>query len=242
MTKKALFMTIIALVISFKTFATLFHVISLEQMIEESSSGAEVELLTKKTYKNKFDVIMTDFSFKVIEGYNLNESEMNNNVLIISMAGGTIDGITSFIDSAPEFSVGEKSFLLLKKMESKFYLSNFTMGKYKIEEVQGQTYYISSVFPNDSDLGRVKKERMIDLMKLKFEITRAPEPDSYKPQEISNKKLTSIHRKKLEERNPAQVKDSEKKEFYEVIIGFIVLFIVSGLMVWWKFKKGASVN
>ena len=241
MTKKTL-MTIIAMMFSFTSFATLFHPIPLEQMIEESSNGAEVELLVKKTYKNKFDIIMTDYSFRVIEGFNLNESEIDNNVLTISMAGGTIDGITSFIDSAPEFSVGEKSFLLLKKIESKFYLSNFTMGKYKIEEVDGQVFYISSVFPNDKDLGRVKKERMIDLMKLKFKMTRAPELDSYKPQDLPIEKLASTLREKRDERKPAQVKDIEKKEFYEVVIGFFVLFIVSGLMVWWKLKKGAKVN
>ena len=230
------------MMISHKSFATLFHAIPLEQMIEESSSGAEVELITKKTYKNKFGIIMTDFSFKVMEGYNLNESDMDNNVLTISMSGGTIDGITSYIDSAPEFSIGEKSFLLLKKIESRFYLSNFTMGKYKIEEINGEIYYISTVFPLDKDLGRVKKERMIDLMKLKFKISRAPEPDSFTPKDHSIEKTDSKRMTSLEERKPAQAKAHEKQEFYEVIMGFFSLFIVSGLMVWWKFKKGARVN
>ena len=159
-------MTIFTMMISFNSLATLFHVIALEQLIEESSHAAEVELKYKKTYKNDLGMIMTDFTFKVMEGFNLNK----NDTLTITMAGGTLDGITSFIDSAPEFFVGEKSFILLKEVQLKFYLSNFTMGKYKIEEVGGQIYYISTVFPNDPDIGRVKKERMLDLIKSKFKM------------------------------------------------------------------------
>lgn len=141
-----------AMMMTFKSFATTFQVIPLEQLIEESSSAAEVELKSKKTYKNSFGMIMTDFSFKVTEGFNLSDSDMDGDIVTITMSGGTLNGITSYIDSAPEFNIGEKSFLLLKKIESKFYLSNFSMGKYRIEDVDGQTYYISTVFPHDIDL------------------------------------------------------------------------------------------
>ncbi len=227
--------------ISFKSMATTFQIIPLEQLVEESSSGAEVELKSKKTYKNNFGMIMTDFSFKVIEGFNLNDGDMDGDVVTMTMSGGTLNGVTSYIDSAPEFAVGEKSFLLLKKIESKFYLSNFTMGKYKIEEVDGQTYYTSTVFPYDADLGRVKKERMVDLMKLKFKITRAPEPDSFRPKNLSIEKPTPSHLPRFEERKPAQVNDDKNQEFCLAMWGFFALFSASGLIIWWKLKKGVSV-
>lgn len=243
MFNKTLFIIFLGMIISFKTFATTFQVMPLEQLIEESSSGAEVELKSKKTFMNKVGMIMTDFSFRVTEGYNLNEGDMNGELLTITMTGGTLNGVTSYIDGAPEFAVGEKSFLLLKKIESKLYLSNFTMGKYKIEESEGQTYYVSSVFPNDSDLGKVKKDRMVDLMKMKFKVTRAPEPDSYKPAGLKILDESLVAKGSVyEERKPAQA--SEEPEPQDVCVAmwaFLALFSVSGVTIWWKLKKGVSV-
>lgn len=242
MAYKTLFLMMISMLISFKLLATTFQIIPLEQLVEESSSGAEVELKSKKTYKNNFGMIMTDFSFKVTEGFNLSDNDMNGDVVTMTMAGGTLNGVTSYIDSAPEFTVGEKSFLLLKKIESKFYLSNFTMGKYKIEEVDGQVYYVSTLFPNDADLGRVKKERMIDLMKLKFKTTRAPEPDSFRPTTLPLDKPVMAHNvTRFEERKPAQVSDDKNQESCLAMWGFLALFSASGLIIWWKLKKGVSV-
>ncbi len=242
MTIKTLMIIMFSFIFSLKSFATMFQVIPLEQLIEESSCGAEVELKSIKTYKNKYDTIMTDFSFNVLEGFNLSDGDMDDNIITVSMAGGTIDGITSFIDSAPEFDVGEKSFLLLKKIESRFYLSNFTMGKYKIEVVEDQVYYISTVFPYDKDLGRVKKERMIDLMKMKFKMTSTPKPHSFKLSQTVNEQSASMTRLKFDERKPAQEKNTKNQDFYGVIWGFLALSFVSGVIIWWKLKKGVKVN
>lgn len=241
---KTVFTIFFGMIISLTAVATTFRAMPLEQLIEESNSGAEVELKSKRTFTNKMGMILTDYSFKVLEGYNVNTSDTNNeDVLIITMAGGTINGVTSYIDSAPEFAVGEKSFLLLRKIESKYYLSNFTMGKYKIEENEGQTYYVSSVFPDDQDLGRVKKERMVELMKLKFKITRAPEPDSYSPAMLIKEKSLSPKISSYESRRPAQVEleDEKAKEFCVAMWAFFTLFTVSGFTIWWKLKKGVSV-
>lgn len=239
---KTLFVIFLGM-ISFKTMATTFQLMPLEQLIDESSSGAEVELKSKKTFMNKVGMIMTDFSFRVIEGYNISESDMNDELITITMSGGSLNGVTSYIDGAPEFAVGEKSFLLLKKIESKLYLSNFTMGKYKIEESEGQTYYVSSVFPYDTDLGKVKKERMIDLMKLKFKVTRAPEPDSLSPSGLKIQDMKQAHSgDRYEERKPAQVSDEENKnqDVCVAMWSFFALFSVSGVTIWWKLKKGVS--
>lgn len=239
---KTLFILFLGM-ISFKSFATTFQLMPLEQLIEESSSGAEVELKSKKTFMNKVGMIMTDFSFKVIEGHNIGESDLNEELLTITMSGGSLNGITSYIDGAPEFAVGERSFLLLKKIESKLYLSNFTMGKYKIEESEGQTYYVSSVFPYDSDLGRVKKDRMVDLMKLKFKVTRAPEPDSLKSSGLKIQDMRQAHTgDRFEERKPAQVdnEDAKNQDVCVAMWAFFILFSVSGVTIWWKLKKGVS--
>ena len=83
---------------------------------------------------------------------------------------------------------------------------------------------------------------MLDLIRLKFKITRAASPDSYSTRDLLIEKSDSPRMDNLDERKPAQVKDHEKQEFYEVALGFFILFVVSGLMVWWKLRKGARVN
>jgi len=240
---KTLFILFLGMMISFKTMATTFRAMPLEQLIEESSSGAEVELKSKKIFKNKVGMIMTDFSFKVTEGFNIDESDLSGDLLTITMAGGSLDGVTSYIDGAPEFAIGEKSFLLLKKIGAKNYLSNFTMGKYRIEESDGQNVYVSSVFPNDPDLGRVKKDRMVDLMKMKFKVTRAPEPDSISPSglKLTDEKIAT-EGSVYETRKPAQVNEDDKQQDVCVAMwAFLALFSVSGITIWWKLKKGVSV-
>lgn len=221
--------------------ATTFQVMPLEKLIEESNSAAEVELKSKRSYMNKMGMIFTEFTFLVGDSYNIVGSDLDGELLKLNMTGGTVNGVTSFIDGAPDFAVGEKSFLLLKRIESKMYLSNFTMGKYKIEEHDGQIYYVSTVFPQDAEIGRVKKEKMIDMIKLKYKISRAPETDSLtKPyQEKENK---NVFRKKheWEKRSPAQ-EDLDKKTSHDGLVamwGFFALMLTSGFVIWWKLRQG----
>lgn len=149
----------------------MFVPLSFEKQVEEASLGVEVQLNDLKVYKNASGMIMTEYSFDVLESYNLREDDLENQKLKLSMPGGTYEGITSMIDSAPQFIKGERSFLLLKKIDSKIYLSNFTLGKYKIEEHEGKTFYVSEIFPLDSKIGKITKEKMIELMKNKWKFT-----------------------------------------------------------------------
>ena len=229
-----------AFFIAFQSSATTFQRMPLEKLIEESSSAAEVELKSKKSFSNKMGMIFTEFTFAISESHNLDNSDLDGESLKLTMTGGTVDGVTSYIDGAPEFAVGERSFLLLKKIESKIYLSNFTMGKYKIEESEGKTYYVSSVFPLDAEIGRVSKEKMIEVIKLKYKTTRAPENDG-KVLEFSPKRIFQrTNALESEKRNPAQVNFEEQSSEGGVsaMWAFLILFLVSGLAIWWKLKKG----
>lgn len=228
------------LFVALEVSATTFQPMPLERLIEESNRAAEVELKSKKSFMNKIGMIMTEFTFSVGESYNLDTSDLDGEYLKITMTGGTVNGVTSFIDGAPEFAVGEKSFLLLKKIESKIYLSNFTMGKYKIKEQDGKVVYVSTVFPADAELGQVEKEKMIDLVKTKFKIS-----DVSKIKVQSEKKVTSVFKMPNEEkREPAQLIEPMEKSSQEgapAMWAFFVLFSISGVTIWWKLRKGVSV-
>lgn len=237
---KILFALFFTLSTSF-VFATTFQTMPLEKLVDESTGAAEVELKSKKSFMNKIGLILTEYSFSVGESYNVDNSDLEGELLKITMTGGTVNGVTSYIDGAPEFAVGEKSFLLLKKIESKNYLSNFTMGKYKIENRDGQIYYVSSVFPYDADLGQVKKERMIDLVKTKFKITRAPEVDSrIMPSYESNNKQEILKEKTFEKRSPAQINEKDPHDGLVAMWSFFALILISGFTMWWKLRKGSK--
>lgn len=239
MLKKSL-LTLFLLLGSLNALATTFQVMPLEKMVEEASSAAEVELKSKKSFMNKMGLIFTEYTFAVGESYNVDSGDLDGEHLKITMTGGSVNGVTSFIDGAPDFSVGEKSFLLLKKIESKMYISNFTMGKYKIENRDGQVYYVSSVFPYDADIGQVKKERMIDMVKLKFKITRAPESEP-RVEPIAPKTMKGVFEKeaKFEKRAPAQANDEGAGDGLVAMWAFLGLMVISGLTMWWKLKKGS---
>lgn len=203
-------------------------------MVDESSAAAEVKLISKRTYMNKMGLIFTEHNFQILEGYNL-EGDTENDILKIELTGGTINGVTSYIDGAPEFSVGEKSFLLLKKLENKMYISNFTLGKYRVVQDGDKTVYVSSVFPNDPEMGNVAKEKMIELIKEKFKISNWPA----KKEEVQ--KVSWAPNKvepKFSARWPAQVQPPEKKDFpYMLMILTIATFIISGIIGYRVFKK-----
>ncbi|MBC7429153.1 MAG: hypothetical protein H7336_11105 [Bacteriovorax sp.] len=244
MPKITLFVLLVGSLLSINVHATSFQLMPLDKLVEESSSAAEVVLKEKKSFMNKMGMILTDYIFTVGESYNLESGDLDGEFLKITMTGGTVNGVTSFIDGAPDFAIGEKSFLLLKKVESKIYISNFTMGKYKIHDEDGKTVYVSSVFPYDNDIGQVKKERMIDMLKMKYKITRVPDGEpNFKPA-IEGKIARGLFTKEpnFEKRAPAQEDEDAKngENGAMAMWAFFALFMTSGATIWWKLKKGVS--
>jgi hypothetical protein len=152
-------------------FATVFSPLSFEKQIEEATSAVEVKLSSSRVFKNESNMTMTEYSFDVLESYNLAEENLDNQKLKLSILGGTYNGITSMIDGAPRFTENERTFLLLKKIDSKIYLSNFTLGKYKIQNIGGKTFYLSEVFPGNSKIGKIAKDKMIELMREKWKVS-----------------------------------------------------------------------
>jgi hypothetical protein len=233
------FLGLLSLILfSVSAMATTFQKMPLDKLIEDSHAAAEVSLKEKKSYMNKTGVIMTDYIFSIGEAHNILDSDLDGEFLKITLVGGTVDGVTSFIDGAPEFAVGEKAFLLLKKIESKIYISNFTMGKYKIEEEVGQKYYVSSVFPLDSDIGRVKKERMIEVIKSKLKQVKASAEEETVMAPATSIKQTSILTSSQEKRVPAQDESAAAQDGVFVMWIFFLLFVCSGFVVWRKLKQG----
>jgi hypothetical protein len=194
---------ILILVLANAAFATMFFPMSFDKQIDEATSAAEVKLLSSRVFKNSAGAIMTEYSFEILESYNLFQNDLDQSLLKLVMPGGTFDGVTSMVDGAPVFLNGEKTFLLLKKIESRLYLSNFTLGKYKIQSYEGKDFYVSEVFPMDQNIGRISKEKMIGLIKDKWKLSSAPRLETGKP---VLSRIPPLHERfpVFEKRGPAQ--------------------------------------
>lgn len=216
------FIVLLLILFSHLASATSFRRLSLDQMIEESTAAAEVKLVHKRSFMNEIGMIFTEHSFQVIEGFNLDKSDLDGEVLKLTLTGGSVNGVTSYIDGAPEFYPGERSFLLLKKIDQRFYISNFTLGKYKVIEESGKTFFVSSVFPSDLEMGKVSKEKMLEMIREKFRISQiAPKERPSLKTAISPNKFPA----QKEYRAPAQVAEGKSEYRHKLILLTVITFI-----------------
>ena len=212
----------------------MFNPLPIEKQVEEASSGAEVTLNQSKVFKNQSGQIMTEYRFDVLESFNLANENLDNSQLVITMLGGTFQGVTASIDGSPNFTKDKRFFLLLKKIETKIYLSNFTMGKYNIQNIDGKDYYVSEVFPFNPQLGRIGKDQMIDLMKSKWKLSLNEKPnliDRKLSQMVPAKVAMGNKRVEFKKRNPASdghesIANEEIPVFFWGAIA-LVLFVFS---------------
>jgi hypothetical protein len=208
--------------------ATQFIPLSIEKQVDEADFAVEATLQAHTVYRNSASAIMTDYSFIINESFGLTEKELH-----LDLPGGTLDGVTSMVDGAPNFEEGKKVFLLLKKVESKIYLSNFTLGEYKIVEIDGKTFYQSTVFSNDPKNGIISKEKMKSLMQEKWHYSAsAPQINRTLPDQkvaVPSKALPKIARV------PAEIQTPAKNTIYNSFIWGGILAIV--LSAWFVLRR-----
>lgn len=240
----------IAISISCNLNATLFKKIPLESLIEDSTSAAEVVLESRKSYIDKDKHVVTNYIFRVLESYNLDSKHVDQNKFLkLSLPGGVVGRLATKVESAPVFHSGVPVFVLLKEIDSKLYISNYSLGKFEIVSLKGKTIYRSSVFPNDEKLGNITKEQMIDLISKKFKsnkhvVTRGTNVSNRTPS--SEYKKTKMFRRDSENvrRSPAfengnyngsEYEKSNKDGLYSFWV-FVFFFSLCAGLVWKKLK------
>ncbi len=201
--------------------ATTFIPASIEKQIESASFGIEAELLKKTPFKNDNGFIYTRHEFKVIEAFGTDIE-----FLSLELPGGTLGDLGTAVEGAPQFKNGVKYFLLIKEIENKFYLSNFTLGQYEIQRIGDQIYYVSSVFPFDKTIGRINKEHFKKLMFEKWNLVSRLDG---KHESI---KLTIENKKAIEKKKPNQerkIASTERSFDFEKWYIFLLAFTCVGI-------------
>jgi hypothetical protein len=213
--------------------ATQFAPLPIEKQVDEADFAAEATVDSVNIYRSATGTIMTDYIFSVNQGFAFDEASFH-----LDMPGGTLEGVTTMIDGGPQFIKKTKYFLLLKKVDAKIYLSNFTLGQYNIVKVDGEVTYRSIVFSNDSKIGSISKVKMKSLMSDKWgniasnlekeiNLVSKNKPNaktsSTKPQK--RRELAQIH----------EVKSDDSVDIKKKVVG-IFMFILF-FMIFKKMKK-----
>jgi hypothetical protein len=187
--------------------------------VEEADFAAEAALASSRVFKNDTGGIVTDYKFFVNQGFGFDEKEFT-----LEIPGGTLDGVTTAVEGAPYFKQKINIFLLLKKVESKIYLSNFTMGVYGIIEKNGITYYQSEIFSQVPNIGEIRKDEMIKLMQSKWKIER-DKSNSQKTMLINTKYIEANKELKSDHDIAKGKLEKDYKELIIIGLGIIILII-----------------
>lgn len=204
-------------------FATTFIPLPLDKQVESASIGAEVVLLNMQGFKHPAGYIATEYRFKIIEATNLNPEELDNGKLVLTLPGGNHNGVTTVVDGSPRFNPGERIFLLLKKIDNKIYLSNFTLGKFNIQKIENEEYYVNEVFPNLQNVGRIKKSTMKKLMNDKWNLVTV-KSDSNNPNN-KDKSITILNLPIEKDKNVSEDKTERAIASEDSTVDWLNIFI-----------------
>jgi hypothetical protein len=231
MMKKLLFGILFLIIFAVAANATQFIPLPIDKQIDDADFAVEATLQSRKVYKNLSGAIMSDYFFVVNESFGFPEKELH-----LDLPGGTLDGVTTMIDGSPNFKENRKIFLFIKKVEGKIYLSNFTLGEYKIVEIDGKTFYQSVVFFNDPKVGIISKDKMVMLMQEKWHYTSTA-PFVRKNIVLKATDQPSTVNPSASLRKPAQIKKQDDGVFYVSLIWGGLLILVFGIFIMLRKNK-----
>ena len=117
--------------------ATTMKIITLDDLCRKSNEIIIARVTAKNSYWNEDkDRIYTDIYFKVEQNIKGRLKPLDQ--ITMKYYGGSLDGVTTLVVGAPQFTVGEKSLLFLAEKQSdktqqNFYvISGFSQGKFNI--------------------------------------------------------------------------------------------------------------
>jgi hypothetical protein len=218
---------------------TTFIPISLDQQVESSNAAAEVQLINTKVFKNIENRITTEYEFKVISPINLEANNFKNGILKLNLPGGSLNGIHMVISGAPSFANNEKAFLLLKLVNNEAYLSNYSVGKFNIQKINGEEFLVNEVFPKTPGVGMIKKSAMIKKLEDRFKIeTTKTILQSNESKAVNVNSATKQNIEKKLYKKTTEIKKEIVKDGIEIKVLSLVAMVLSLIVGFiWKRKN-----
>ncbi len=151
---------------SLSIHATTFIPLPFEKQLESSDFLIEASLIDSESFKTVVGHVSTKYRFKIHKLFS--EKELALNEIELVLPGGSIGGITTRVDGSPTFKQEHSVFLLIKTIEGRHYLSNFTLGKYEKVEIDGESYFVNEVFPSLKNIGKISETDFFELIKKRW--------------------------------------------------------------------------
>lgn len=207
------------------SYATVYAQPSLDSLIKDTDSLAEVVLIRKEPFKSNLGMIHTKYIFEVIESYNLEDKLNSTNLIEVEMIGGSLNGYTTIIDGAPTFEHGEKALILLKFINEKTYISNLSLGKFHIIQDSGKTFYKSSIVPSHHEIGMIEKTKMLESFNMKVRDQIKVKLDETKNTAVVERVTSKVN--PVHDRNPAQEQVTRSPWLLSSLIGaWLILMLL----------------
>ncbi|MCK5884831.1 MAG: hypothetical protein KAG61_14165 [Bacteriovoracaceae bacterium] len=223
---KALFFTIITVLITSSAFGATYIPLPIESQIEKSYGVIEGTFQGSTYKKLPNGAVATIASFHVMKHVGVKKSDIKNNFdFKIIMPGGVWDDLTYYVTGVPNFKKDELVILLVSQGKFGLQLHNLGMGKYQVlSDNDGNKFLTSHVFPKHPTLGKIPYKKFNQVVKKSFGSALTPfTKDMYVYKNIIKSKRTTVD--KRGQRSPASRKGRSANLPFSPI--FLVLVLAS---------------
>ncbi len=248
-----IFIFLNVIIFSFKPsrlLATTFIPLSIETQVQQSDLAIRGHVIKKRVvYSHDLKMAVTEYYFQVVESMAYDEKNLPKMFEVkVLVPGGHFQGHDYYTVGAPHFNINEEAFVILKKIKDEFWVSNLSLGKYKVltESDDSSLYLKSSVFTYDKNLNHISGEYVKKLFKFSLNIKNKDKNKNKDKTQNLNKnpienrsvdKSDNVNSQKMSKLQNGDNSNGHKNSIFEIIIlaSSLVGFIL--LLIYFKFKK-----
>jgi hypothetical protein len=215
------------LVASPQVLATIFFPASLSKQVELADAIIQGDFV-EKTSKKINGHILTEYQFRVQKYATKNSQEIpiqNKEFLQFYQPGGEVGGEAVSVSGTAHFKPNEFSTLILKRgSDGQYWLASLGLGKYEQKKSKTQTYWSSSIFPKDKNLGNISEKDWEKVIAANFKTGWKTVYPEIEIKAIDKNKI--VYEQKNKPQRKIATEKSKTYSFNTMITAMAILFIL----------------
>lgn len=154
------YLLLILALLSMPILATIINPVPIDKQLKSAYAVIYGKYMGKVYKLDQKGEVVTDHSFQLLRSVGLTPNEIiNKNDFRVTSPGGSWQGISYVVHSAPQFSPGDEVVLIINRgKEGGFVFQNLSLGKYEIHKKGDELYLSSALFPHHPQLGTIRYE------------------------------------------------------------------------------------
>lgn len=223
-------------------WATSFHPVAVEKLIENSDAIVVADFLGSKAIQLEDGMIATESKFRLETEVGLAAYEHGFRDILVYHPGGLLSGKGQQVEGAPKFVMGEKNVLMLKTLDDgRLWIQGLAMGTFKLVRVGEQTLLINPVFPDDHRLSMIKFDVFQDKVDSIKKLTLKPvDSDKYVLEMEKTRKFVPNPKATGNSRSVASVeapRDNSKEPNVMDSFWLICMLSTLGVLAAWRTRR-----